>query len=644
MKVSRSKSGKSNVILIPIILALGFIPLIVHMYHYDVGWEDLAWFPSNSNSQTEFFLGWKAIAVVAVAVIMIGILLYQCYSKKLVLRTEPAFALLLIYGLFVLMAALFSPYKPQVFTGSYEVLQPLGVVLGYLVLCFYTYQFADDEKSIAFILHISGIGLGIMLTIGIFQLAGFDLLNTTVGHFLIANFDWWDKLDQISFTFPKHTVYATLYNPDFLSFYFGLIIPVIAALFFCVKKPAQKIILGIFAVLSVACGIGAGAASGYLAVLITAVVGIYILLSRNRKTWIVGNVAAGAALVILVVLCISTPLGSKLENLFLGTQRASELHAIKSIETTDENISFDINGQKLNISYTFDSDTELITIFFVDEEGNSLPSEIVNSDNTYAYELSDSIFGSCRVEPVYIEDTLCIRVTLDGCDWYFTNQIDGTYYYYNPIGKYEKISPVEKSSFFRDDAFSGRGNLWNLIIPQLSKHILIGSGANSFARVFPQNDYVYKVYSGLNNVFAVKAHNWFLQEWIENGLIGTLCLFSFYLWYMLRSIRIYHKCDLHSQTACIGMGIFVGTVGYMAAGVANDANVATAPVFWVIMGLGMAVNRMIVEKEELFPKPVAAEKTVALSAPQDSNTAAPPRKKSGKKMSKRERMAAKKSM
>ena len=87
------------------------------------------------------------------------------------------------------------------------------------------------------------------------------------------------------------------------------------------------------------------------------------------------------------------------------------------------------------------------------------------------------------------------------------------------------------------------------------------------------------------------------------------------------------------------MGIFVGTVGYMAAGVANDANVATAPVFWVLMGLGMSINRMIAEKEELFSKPVAAEKTVALSAPQDSNTAASPRKKSGKKMSKQKRRA-----
>ena len=106
----------------------------------------------------------------------------------------------------------------------------------------------------------------------------------------------------------------------------------------------------------------------------------------------------------------------------------------------------------------------------------------------HSYRLTDSSYGDCEAGPVYIEDTLCIRVNLDGHDWYFTNQTDGTYYYYNPIGKYEKVSPVKKSSLFRDDAMSGRGNLWNLILPQLPRYIFIGCGSNSFARAFPQKD------------------------------------------------------------------------------------------------------------------------------------------------------------
>jgi O-antigen ligase len=136
--------------------------------------------------------------------------------------------------------------------------------------------------------------------------------------------------------------------------------------------------------------------------------------------------------------------------------------------------------------------------------------------------------------------------------------------------------------------------------------------------VYPQDDYVFKEYLGQYNLFTVKAHNWFLQEWTETGLIGTLCLLAFYLWYALRSIRIYRRCSLKESVNVIGFGIFVGTVSYMAAGVVSDANVCTAPVFWVMLGLGMAVNRMVVAQEGLFiqaaPASPASPETEASTA------------------------------
>lgn len=597
MNVSRRNSG-SAIKIFPIIFTLGFIPLIVHMYQYDAGWENLAWFPNISNAQIDFFLGWKSIAIVLISIVMLGILFYHGKHNKYKFRIEPSFLFLLVYGLFAVMSAIFSSYKPQVFTGSYEVLQPVEVILGYLLICFYTYQFADNGDQILRILRFSGIGFALMLIIGFFQWIGYDLLATKIGKGIISNPDWWDKLDQINFAFGKHTVYATLYNPDFLSFYFGLMIPVLFALFWVAKKSISKILLLLAVIFSIICIVGAGASSGYISVAIACVVGIYLLLSRKRKTWIAANIAIAAGIILLILLCTTTQAGSHVQNLFLGTQRSSEQHMLQSLETMDSGINLKINHRNLTISYVFDQDTTSVTVFFEDEEGNFLSSEIVPTDTGSAYVVSDSSYGTCQVEPVYIENTLCIKVSIEGKDWYFTNQKDNTYYYYNPIGKYEKIAPVKKSTLFKDDAMSGRGNIWNLTIPQLPSHIFVGSGANSFARVLPQNDYVYKVYNGLDNVFAVKAHNWFLQEWVENGLIGTLCLFAFYLWYFIKSVRIYHSCSLNSATSRIGFGIFIGTIGYMAAGVANDANVTTAPVFWVAMGLGMAANRMIAEKNE----------------------------------------------
>lgn len=53
----------------------------------------------------------------------------------------------------------------------------------------------------------------------------------------------------------------------------------------------------------------------------------------------------------------------------------------------------------------------------------------------------------------------------------------------------------------------------------------------------------------------------------------------------------------------------------MIAGIANDSNVCTAPVFWGMLGLGLAVNRMLVKKENLFvvKEPVSAESDTAVN-------------------------------
>ena len=107
------------------------------------------------------------------------------------------------------------------------------------------------------------------------------------------------------------------------------------------------------------------------------------------------------------------------------------------------------------------------------------------------------------------------------------------------------------------------------------------------------------------NSYGVKAHSWYLQQWVETGLIGTLSLIIFLCWYVVRSIRIYRRVDLHESISWVGFGIFAAVLVYLLVAIANDSNVCTAPVFWGMLGLGLAVNRMLVKKENLFVKETA---------------------------------------
>ena len=116
---------------------------------------------------------------------------------------------------FVLMSALFSKHKHWVSGGTYELFESVWVVFAYMLLCYYVYNFVNEEKHVEFILKISGIGMAIVTVIGVFQYFGLDFFQSNFGKHLITNPGWWKNLKELTFNFVPKTSYTTLYNPNF---------------------------------------------------------------------------------------------------------------------------------------------------------------------------------------------------------------------------------------------------------------------------------------------------------------------------------------------------------------------------------------------------------------------------------------------
>lgn len=226
---------KANKILIPIILLIGFIPIIVHSFVYDTNLAQFDWYPESAAKQTDFFFAWKMIAIILVGVVMLAILLIRYLNKK-EFAFENSFYFLMVYALFVAMSALFSSHKYWVAHGTYELFEPVWVIFVYMILCYYVYNYVQEEKQIEVILRWSGIGIAIVTLIGFFQVFGLDYFKTSLGKHLMTDTSWWNQLDKISFNFADKTAYTTLYNPNFLSFYFGMLIPLLVCLFIGAKK------------------------------------------------------------------------------------------------------------------------------------------------------------------------------------------------------------------------------------------------------------------------------------------------------------------------------------------------------------------------------------------------------------------------
>jgi len=151
----------------------------------------------------------------------------------------------------------------------------------------------------------------------------------------------------------------------------------------------------------------------------------------------------------------------------------------------------------------------------------------------------------------------------------------------------------------REKFASSRGYIWSRSIPMLKDTILIGYGPDTYVLEFPQHDYVGKLNSFSSHRMIVdKPHNMYLQIGINTGLISLIGLLALYLMYFVESIKLYINRDLNTFLEYIGVGAFVGVISYLAAGIFNDQIISVAPLFYTLVGLGLAVNRILKKQEE----------------------------------------------
>lgn len=648
------KKKSSNKVFIPIILLMGIIPLIVHTYSYNSNLSQFNWFPSGADSQTDFFFGWKMITIIVVGIVMAGILFYQYFKKKQGLRFENAFYFLFFYAMFVAMSALFSSYKYWVVRGSYELFEPVWVVFVYILLCYYTYHFVQQEQQVKFILCGAGIGMAVVTLIGVFQYFGMDFFKTGFGKHLITNPSWWDNLDSLSFNMLEGTSYTTLYNPNFLSFYFGMLIPLLVCVFIAAKKAWQRVLIIVAEVLCLICLKGSRSDTGWMALVVGGVILALVLLSRKKKAFCVALAIMLIGGVAAVAVGSKTDVGIQIKNTIVGTFRIDDRYAVRDIDTGTDSVMLNVRGNKMYVSYTTD-ESGVIVPNCTDENGQTLELAMTDADNQI-YVINDERFAGGSIQPILLGDDNipAISVTYDGIAWDFVETQEAGYCYLNKAGKLVKWEQIKNAKLLNEDAMSYRGHMWNVTIPLLGKHVLIGSGANTYMFEYPQDDYLGQAYIYGFNSYEVKAHCWYLQQWVESGLIGTLALLIFMAWYAVQSIRIYRRVDLHESLSWIGFGLFAAVLVYLIAGIANDSNVCTAPVFWGMLGLGMATNRMLVEKEKLFVKDVVTTvgdegqtETLAVEPnkkvmKEDEAVAVKPKQTSNKKQSRKQRKNQKK--
>lgn len=639
----RINEDSSLLQMIPIIVFSSFIILIVRIYNYTRPMGQFFWTNQTDTSQIgDFFSYYKMIFVIICAVVTLLVLLFKVTTQTLAIKRSFLYIPISIYSLFVLLSYIFSEYKEFAWLGYNDRFEGTLPILGYMILLFFVINSVNSEKNIKMILYPLITSSILLSILGISQATGHDFFQTTLGQKLIlpnivmdSGLTTWQAIDAaaaqgetyLTFTFQNKEIYQTVYNINYVSFYLTLLIPLFGMLFILSmnkgleEKLWKKIGWGILFALLIYNLIGSASSGGFLGMGVVGIMGLLILNKKLLK-WI----KPLAILFVITGIVMGTTASRwlpELKNAIIGTLNTSST-VLEEIDVEDDEqtqkepasikpfidyiitnknyIEISINNNPLTIQVTTNSEGIIEGLVLLDNEENALPMYDMNSESG-VYSIGDDRFYE-YITLTYASDGTYYYVLLNTIDIQWAFQIgEDQIYYYNQLGKTVSLYNVDHFGFADNPDFgSQRGFIWSRSFPLLLDSILLGTGADTYCVVFPQEDYAGKYsnnFQGVLNTLIDKPHNMYLHVGIGTGGISLVALLALYGVYLIQSIKLYRRDKFENDyITYAGAGIFFGIAGFLVAGLVNDSTVSVMPMFYTLLGMGIAIN-MILERRNV---------------------------------------------
>ena len=603
-----------NYSLILLMLVIFLVPLIVRLYRYDPNLSQFYWFlDSADGTEIDVFLYWKSRIFTALGVIMGIVLAFKLTSQEFRQSLKKIYWVypLAAYGILTLLSTLFSEYRSFGFSGIHEQFESVWVILSYCILTLFAYVFVQNTEDLTVLRRTFFALLIVLCALGISQLIGKDFWESTLGKQLMVPEKYAALRKTLTFNFSNsgiHQVYLTFYNPNYVGMFASLVLPFAIFCIFSVKRWWQKILWIVIITLLVICTFNSGSKTFLISIVISALAALIFC----RK-------AIFRRILFVIPACIALFFGGRayFKHINLNpvqyvknalTLRENN-YLLDDIRFTQDDIEIDYNNATIYASYTADAEGPHLTC--KDSAGNNL--EYTAREDGYLV-LADPTFSGIlfRFDQGNEYFPWLGIINIRGISVYYTQTQEG-YSYINNVGKFAKPIKAPAVIFDKYDSFaSTRGYLWSRSIPLLRHSIILGTGADTFSLVFPQNDLPGRINAGYYTALVTKPHNLYLQIGVQHGVLALLCFLAVCLIYIAQSAVLYFKSDFSDRNHWLGAGIMLGVIGYLIAGISNDSCVTIAPIFWVLLGIGFAVNRINHEaaKENANLAEKAAQKNI----------------------------------
>lgn len=601
--------GKNKIAAVLLGLVLALVPLIVSAYYYEIGLMEFPWF-ANSEKGYDFFLYWKGQALI----LLCGLLALYAAVKPFVVKENKhaAFAgrwfdkryiiVLAVYFAAAVLSTVLSEHKDMAVWGGYEQWEGMIIIAAYVAVLFFAYFLVSGNTEINIVIWVLFAGVFVMSVLSVGQFFERDFFRGEMGQ-SVMNFMLAKKL-KFTFAFDPGRVYATLYNPNYVGSYVALVMPIVLSLISIKERgffTLKNVMAALTAVFLVIMLVGSESVTGFLGVFASFVLLAAFVVMHNKthpkRIWI----AAGICVVVLAAaVCFNRPVFEYGFNKFVNPKPNNFL--IKSMESEGEYLhirTVEDDLLKLKIRAT-ETGCQYEAV-----DGDGKKVETYAGEEANVTKFDDQRFSGieCQAKSIQADGLLnAVDVKTPSTGKSYTVVLGGEttdgstqqseYLIYNPFQKVDELRHIPSVGFEKNQHFgSRRGYLWSRTFPLLTKHILLGSGPNTFVYEFPNDDYVGMKNVGYEANIVTKPHNMFMQIWVQTGLLSLIAFLALYVLYFADSMKQYFRKTEYTRFEVVGIGILLGTFGYLVTGLANDSTVAVAPVYWCLLGVGMAVNR-----------------------------------------------------
>lgn len=602
----KQRNFLENIYLTPIALVMALVPLIVHAHVYEEKAKAYLYQDEGLLGSVGFdFISWgKAVLLIGAAAGMLLLFIWRGLSdEKWRLRFTMALIPLGAYGLLAFLSACFSDYKQFAFHGMEGTYESVWVLLSYCVITFYAYVFLDKEAMMKKLLAVFKVSMTLLCLYGLAELIWGNPIGWEGMKYFLYSPSVLEQYGDVR-KLNLDTVFLTFYNSNYVGSFLVLTMPVSVMAFLTSEKKSDKIWLALLFLMQWVLLTASEARSGFAALVVEVI--LLGLLMRKKllkhRKWLL----AGLFSMVVVFLAVELPNGFKMSkrigSLFFRTENQPSL---EKIETLADSLEITYAGNTLSVAY---GGKETKHPFGVSCEGEAVVYEAYEEKNFTVWRTADSRFTQIAFAETGNETRPFFDVGIEGKAWRFVNVPEaGGYYYIHPEGKglIIKLEEAEKALPAKYWSFgSGRGYIWAKSIPLLKQRLFLGSGPDTFYMVYPYNDYVAQSSVTEKERIFNRPHSMYLQTGIQTGVLSLLAFLTLAGIYVAQSFRLYWKKQERTFLSLLGIGILVGICGYLITGLVNDSMVGVAQQYWLFLGIGLAVNRLV---KEQVRKPEPAE-------------------------------------